>query len=161
MLDRPTLERLYLKQEKLLFNIAIRWTWNAAEAQELVQEAYLRLWTRRLRINPETASSYVYRIVLNLCQKHARRRERWRRVRSLFGANAVSPAGPEVEWQNDQLRSAIEELSENQRKVLLLTEYSDLKQREIAELLDIPIGTVASRRNLAIQRLKEAIHARR
>jgi RNA polymerase sigma-70 factor (ECF subfamily) len=143
---------------KPLYNIAMRWTWNAAEAQELVQEAFVRVWARRHLINSETASSYVYRTALNLCQKHARKRERWQRVKSLFGAIDTAPARPDEEWQDSQLRVAIEKLPQNQRQVLLLTEYSDLKQREIAELLEIPPGTVASRRNTAIKLLKEALN---
>jgi RNA polymerase sigma-70 factor (ECF subfamily) len=157
VLDRSTLERLYLEKEKPLFNIAMRWTWNAAEAQELVQEAFVRVWARRLLVKPDTASSYVYRTVLNLCQKHARKRERWQRVKVLFAASDRSSVEPDEAWQRHSMRAAIESLPDKQRQVLLLTEYSDLKQIEIARLLGIPVGTVASRRNSAIKGLKEAL----
>lgn len=161
MLDRTTLERLYLEQERALFNVALRWTWNAAEAQELVQEAFVRVWAARRRVHAESAGAYVYRTVLNLCQKHARRRDRWRRVReALLRRTQEEPAhNPEQSGQEAQLRDAIERLPDEQRHVLLLTEYTDLKQREIADLLGIPIGTVASRRNTAIQHLKERLDA--
>jgi len=163
MLDRPTLERLYLEQERPLFNVAVRWTWNAAEAQELVQEAFVRVWAARRRVRRETAGAYVYRTVLNLCQKHARRRDRWRLVRAtLLGRpDEGRPRTPEQAGQDAQLREAIERLPDAQRHVLLLTEYTDLKQREIAELLAIPPGTVASRRHTAINTLKESLDAPR
>lgn len=161
MLDRPALERLYLEQERPLFNVALRWTWDAAEAQELVQEAFVRVWAARRRVRAETAGAYVYRTVLNLCQKHARRRDRWRLVRvKLLGLpDEGQPRTPEQAGQETQLREAIERLPDDQRSILLLTEYTDLKQHEIAELLGIPPGTVASRRNTAIKRLKENLHA--
>jgi RNA polymerase sigma-70 factor (ECF subfamily) len=80
----------------------------------------------------------------------------------MFGVAAPGPPGPlgpDQEWQQQRLRNAIEALPLDLRQVLLLTEYSGLKQREIGQLLGIPAGTVASRRNTAIRHLGDALES--
>ena len=155
-MDHPALERLYQRMERPLFNIALRWTWNEAEAQELVQEAFLRLWSARRRLRMETVDSYLYRTVLNLAQKHARRRETWGRVRAMLTGGEPDPT-PDARCDDERVRAAIRALPDDLRATLLLCEYSDLKQREIGEIMGIPTGTVGSRRELAIRRLKEVL----
>ncbi len=156
MLDQKLIEKLYGRLERPLFNIALRWTWNEAEAQELVQEAFVRLWSARWRVRSDTVEAYLYRIVLNLGQKHARRRESWWKVSNLLPGTDRGMS-PEDTVDSARLRDAIKGLPPDIRNVLLLCEFSDLKQREIAELLNIAPGTVASRRHLAVKRLKEAL----
>ncbi len=161
MLSHAEFERLYVDYERPLFNIAWRWTWNDAEAIELVQEAFVRLWARRHQIEAKTSKAYLFKVVINLAQKHARRRDTWQRVRQRLAATpALAPLAarlPDQQWQTDQLRDAIVALPNELRQVLVLTEYSDLSQREIATLLGIPVGTVGSRRHSAVARLKEQL----
>lgn len=158
MLDEIEFECLYRSHEKRLFNIAWRWTWNSAEAQELVHEGFIRIWARRTMIEPATAERYLVRTLINLCHKRARRQRRWNRVRELLPLQRARPDGPESIYQASSLRRAMESLPDKQRDVLLLTEFTDLKQHQIGELLGIPAGTVASRRNTALRRLKDVMH---
>ena len=46
-LDKATLERLYVKLEKPMFNVVYRWLWNNGDAQDVVQEAFLKIWKVR------------------------------------------------------------------------------------------------------------------
>lgn len=158
MLDEAGIEALYRDLEKSLFNIALRWTWSDAEAHELVQEAFLKLWSARWRIRAETSRAYAYKTVLNLAQKHARKRQTWWRVRQLL-PDADFDTSPERSYDDARVQAAIRQLPEAQRSVLLLCEFSDLKHREIARILGIPPGTVGSRRNHALKRLREMFHA--
>lgn len=158
MLDEIEFERLYQDLEKRLFNIAYRWTWNAAEAQELVHEGFIRVWARRAAIDPATAERYLVRTLINLCHKRARRQRRWNHVRELLPLSRAKPEPPEASYQANSLRRAIEALPDKHRDVLLLAEFTDMKQHQIGELLGIPAGTVASRRNTALLKLKEAMH---
>ena len=155
MLNKVQFERLYQASEKQLFNIAYRWTWNHAEAQELVHEAFIRVWSRRLFIDPARAHAYLVRTVVNLCQKFVRRRRRGQRVHETLGLTAERAPEPDQDYHRQQMRNAIETLPDALRHVLLLTEFTDMKQTEIGDLLGIPAGTVASRRNTAVRRLKE------
>ena len=158
MLDESEFERLYRGLEKRLFNIAWRWTWNSAEAQELVHDCFVQVWARRARIHPSTAEHYLVRTLINLCHKRARKHRRWKRVREMLPLLSTKPERPAASYQMDALHQAMESLPDTQRDVLLLTEFTDMKQREIAELLGIPTGTVASRRNTALRSLKEIMH---
>lgn len=153
---------LYQRLEKPLYNAAYRYVWQRHEAQDLVQEAFLQLWQRRVQIDRETADRYLWVMTLNL----ARKRRRWRALRQFLQledvpdlpADLVSPeqALADAEQQR-QLADAIEQLSEKLRSVLLLTEFSEYSYEVVAELLAIPPGTVASRRHLALKQLRTTL----
>lgn len=157
MLDTAAFEALYRAEEKRLFNIAYRWTWNAADAAELVHETFARIWDRRRSIDPSRASAYAARTVVNLCHKKARRRRRWQRVREALHLVPLRPREPTERHDDTVVRRAVEALPEDLRDVLLLTEFSGLKHGEVAEILGIAPGTVGSRRNRALKRLEEEL----
>lgn len=155
---------LYQRLETPLYNAAYRYVWQRQEAQDLVQEAFLQVWQRRARIQPDTADRYLWVAVLNL----ARKRRRWRALRHFLHLDDVPelPAdtpSPEQHWQADQQQqlvlAAIDALSEKLRSVLLLTEFSELPYDAVAAMLNIPAGTVASRRSLAIRQLRAMVVA--
>lgn len=162
---------LYQRLETPLYNAAYRYVWQRSDAQDLVQEAFLQLWQRRDQIAPDTADRYLWVTTLNL----ARKRRRWRALRQFLSIDSSHRDGlpidgaeltadtpsPEQQLANSQqdghLRAAIDTLSEKLRQVLLLTEFSELSYDTVAQLLEIPAGTVASRRNLAIKQLRVAL----
>ncbi len=142
-----------------MFNIALRWTWNSAEADELVQEAFLKLWSRRRGIKPMTANAYLFRTLLNLCQNFSRRRDVVHRAKQWLGLDGTKEIGsqPDSYVDGKALQRAIDTLKPAQRSVLLLVEFSGLSHKEVAEVLNIPVGTVGSRRNTALAKLKEQL----
>lgn len=158
--DRADLERLYARLDKPLFNVVYRWIWDREEALDVVQEAFVRLWRRRDEVDPATVEALVYRIALNLASNRRRARKLWRWV-SLEAvwdrsSSAVSADERLAGAQRERaLRDAVEALPEDLRRVVMLCEYSDLSQRQIAELLKIPPGTVGSRRHRALALLRE------
>lgn len=156
MLSRSRFEQLYRDCERPFYNIAIRWVWSSSGAVEIVQETFLRVWSRRLFIRQEAAAGYAHRVLLNLCHDHGRRRAR----REL--ALDHEPVDPSAETADEallhgELRAALESLPRIQRDVILLAEFGGLKQREIAEILDIAPGTVGSRRTAALKALRKKL----
>jgi RNA polymerase sigma-70 factor (ECF subfamily) len=158
-------EALYKRLEKPLYNLAYRYVWNSEEAQDILHDAFMQLWARRERLVAITADRYAWITVLNF----ARKRRRWSRTkRFLSGEDSLAslPATAAVESEAARaeehalLRSAIERLPEKLRSVLLLVEFSELSYDSIAELLSIPSGTVASRRNLAVKQLRSEFKER-
>ncbi len=160
-LDEAALEQLYQCMERRLYNVAYRWVWNAHDAQELVQETFLRLWKMRTRVEMRTVEPLVYRIALNLARKRARRRKVLRWVG--LGEDQVldEQDGAESQLVSRQLdaevREAIERLPDHYREVILMCEFSEMTYAEIASALKIKSGTVASRRHEAISRLRESL----
>lgn len=160
-LDRAALEALYTRLERPLYNLVYRWVWDAADAQELVQEAFVRLWDMRDRVRPETVEPLAWRIALNLAASRRRTRRLWRWVglESVAGARAAGGAAERLE-ENERdaaVRAAVEALPEKLRRVVLLCELGEMSQVQVAEVLGIPVGTVGSRRHAALARLRESL----
>jgi RNA polymerase sigma-70 factor (ECF subfamily) len=161
-LDRPTLERLYVKLEKPMFNVVYRWLWSAGEAQDVVQEAFLKVWSVRDAVDPATVEPLLYRTALNLASN---RRRSWRLWRWVGLDAAGAEASPEATTEEAlagaetrrRVRAAIEALPERLRQVILLSEYSELSHQQIGAALGIPPGTVGSRRHAALAALSREL----
>jgi RNA polymerase sigma-70 factor (ECF subfamily) len=157
-LDQKTLEALYVKLEGPIHNVVYRWLWDTAEARDVTQEAFLNVWKARERVDLATVEPLLYRTALNL----ASNRRRSRRIWQWLGLDAAS-AEPlrtmstedaiDREKQRILVRKAIDALPERLRQVVMLAEYSELSYEEIAAALEIPIGTVGSRRSAAMREL--------
>lgn len=135
------------------------------DAEDLSQEAFARAFRARARLDPERPFyPWLYQILRRLCYNFTRDTSSRRRKLDQAGGWLVAEAtvraaadDPERVRANDELRrrleAAIRELPAAQREVLVLKEFEGLKYREIAVLLDVPIGTVMSRLYAARQRL--------
>lgn len=157
-LTQAELEKLYTRMEAPLYNVVFRRLWDPADAQDVVQEAFLSLWRARARVRLATVEPLLYRTALNLAAKRRRSRRLWRWI-GLEAAGERSsgePGADEALAQGERearLRRAVDGLPEKLARVLLLTEISGLSHAEVGAALGIPAGTVASRRHLAFKRL--------
>lgn len=161
-MDRATLEALYRAEEGALYNVVYRWVWQRAEAMEIVQEAFTRLWRMRARVQPKTARALVYRVALNL----AANRRRWSKARRFIGLESVGhhhderpdAEGTLMEAERDaRVRAAVDALPEKLRRVVMLCELGGMSYAQVARTLEIPEGTVASRRHAALKRLRDTL----
>lgn len=147
----------YQRLERPLFDVLYRMLWNTHECEDLMQDAFLRVWRRRKLVAESSLDSLIWVAALNL----ARNRLRWRR---LWRSEAF-----DAEWPDDQgltpeesanrltqqrrVHDALERLPAAMREVVLLSKFAELSHGQIATLLRIPSGTVASRLHQAIGRL--------
>lgn len=154
-LTRQELERLYGEIEVSLYNYALRWVWNPRTAEDLVHDAFVRVWSARASVRPETLKALVYKALHNLCLNEVRKR-RLREVVPFLDLFSSGEGEEEFVRRNDlrELKNALEALPGDLRVVLLMTEFSDLSYDEVARLLRIPPGTVASRKSRAIEALR-------
>jgi RNA polymerase sigma-70 factor (ECF subfamily) len=158
------LEELHARLERPLYNPAFRWTWNRDDASDLVQEAFVRLWKMRRRVDLRRAEPLLYRILLNLVASRGRSRRIWRWVSlGVLGETAISERGPEQQLVEEtraaEVRDAVEALPEELRKVVLLCECTELTYDQVAGILGISAGTVGSRRNRALRQMRERLGA--
>jgi RNA polymerase sigma-70 factor (ECF subfamily) len=147
---------------------------DAHRGEDLAQEAFARLYAKRADYQPAARfSTYLWRVALNLCYDELRRLKRRPETsldaRSLDGdetfsildAHVAVEASPDSEMvsseQAEIVRAALQKLPEHYRTVVVLRHYEDLKFREIAEVLDIPEGTVKSRMAEGLQQLSEIL----
>jgi len=163
-LSRAEFEALYLRLERRIFNIVYRWVWDREESHDLVQETFLKLWRMRENVRRETVEPLVYRIATNLAANRRRSRRLWRwtglaLVRSRASCKARIADDLERREERRAVRYAIEELPNHLRQVILMCEYSELSYADIGTALGIPAGTVGSRRNAALKRLRKSLES--
>ena len=156
--DRAAFEELFRLYEKPLTNYLYRLCGNRARSEDLLQDAFLRLWKAAPTYEPSAkVSTYIFRIAHNLFLNDAARR----REKALESMEAETRSDPGSDLNRrevvSQVQRAIEELPDGEREVLLLSEYNGFKYAEISEILGIPVGTVKSRMFSAVQKLKEAL----
>jgi len=161
-LDRALLESVYVRLEKPIYNVVYRWLWNREDASDVVQEAFVRLWKMRRKVDPSTVDALVYRIALNLAASRWRSQKRWRWA-SLSALKLAPSAALSVETQAvreeeaSRVRRAVESLPERLRRVITLCELAELSYEEVGRILGIPAGTVGSRRHRALRLLRERL----
>jgi RNA polymerase sigma-70 factor (ECF subfamily) len=133
------------------------------EAEELAQETMVTVWRKAELFDPAraAASTWIFCIARNLRIDALRREGRAAAYRLDLSEEPDAPATPEVEHllrQRDaRVRAELAQLSAAQREVLRLAFFQDRPHSEIAELLDLPLGTVKSRIRLALDRLRRAL----
>jgi len=153
---------LMRKYEKPLFAFICRILGSRREAEDLFQETFLRIFQKRGTYREGMPfPPWMYRICLNLCRDH--QRERMRKPEKLFHDEKQSEqiADPKARMTRNlivyRVKMAVNGLPEKLRHVFLLHNYQGLTYSEIAETLDIPVGTVKSRMNLAVTHLAEEL----
>ena len=156
-----------------LFGPALGMTRNRADAEDLVQETYLKAYQKFHQYQPGTnIKAWLYRILTNTYITSYRKAQRSPKRASsdtvedwqLADAASHSEVGlksAEVEalesLPSSQLRDALDSLSEEHRMVVLMADVEGMSYKEIAEELGVPMGTVMSRLNRARKNLRSAL----
>jgi RNA polymerase sigma-70 factor (ECF subfamily) len=155
------LAELYRRYGARLYSLGVRQLGDRQLAEELVQETFIRLWRSASAYDPEKGSvaAYVFTIARRIAV------DLWRRPSS-------RPFEPEPEETPDTrdpvstmltglvVRDALQMISPQHREVLELSYRGELSQREIADVLGIPLGTVKTRTYYALRALKLALSER-
>ena len=147
---------LYAAHATGVRRMAYLMTGDANEAEDLVQEAFVRLGGRLLTLrDPERAAGYVYRTVMNLARDHGRRLRRDQEISKRLPQEVSSPA-PDV-GDKDELWSALLRLPIRHRAVLFLRYYLDLSEAQAAEVLSCSTSAVKSLTHRASASLKQQL----
>src|SRR5689334_22917434 len=129
--DQRRVEELYLRLERKLTSVVYRWLWNREETRDVIQEAFVRLWQMRDRVEWSRAEPLIYRIALNLASRRRRSRRIWQFV-TLSEARTDGPAGEAAPVSDDDrareqaVRRAIDALPERHRRVLVMTMHAEM-----------------------------------
>ena len=149
--------RFVRAEQEPLFRAAVLLCGDRGIAEDLVQTAFVRTYDRWDRLRHENPAAYARRIVANA---HI---DRWRRSRGRERlTDDVPDAGradetPQVD-QRDAVLRALAELSDRERRVVVLRFLSDLSEADTATVLGIPQGTVKSVTNRAVAKLRASHH---
>jgi RNA polymerase sigma-70 factor (ECF subfamily) len=130
-------------------------------AEDATQQALVAIWRDLPQLrDPARFDAWSYRLLVNACYTEGRAVRHWSpNLRVLpEDAPAVTNALDEV-IDRDRLESAIRRLSADHRTVLVLHHYADLPPDRVAQILEIPVGTVHSRLHYAMRAMRAALDA--
>ena len=172
--DRAAFAQLVRRHQTALFNFALRQVRVQQVAEDVVQEAFVRVVSNAADFKHEARfTTWVYTITRNLCIDQMRKRA-LRKHASLDDARGADSDGPtlgemtadqranvEREATGDELKEriarAVDELPDDQREVFLMREVSNLPFKEIADITGVPENTVKRRMRYALERLQAAL----
>ncbi len=175
MADQATFAAQAMEHMPALYAAAMRMTRNKSDAEDLVQETYLKAYRAFASFQEGTnLRAWLYRILTNTFINIYRAKKRrpdesdlddvedlylYRRLGGLEGAAAGRSAEDEVLDQitEGEVKAAIEALPEQFRMAVLLADVEGFQYKEIAEILDIPIGTVMSRLHRGRRALQKSL----
>jgi RNA polymerase sigma-70 factor, ECF subfamily len=158
--DRAAFELLYHRYVRSVFGLALRRLRDRQRAEDAVQETFAAVWRSAASYRPERgpAAPWLYAVARNAIVD--RLRTRAEPTADLPETASEDPGPPEraesaeVAWR---VHRALEDLPAREREVLELAYWSGLSQSEVANYLDIPLGTVKTRTRSALSRLAGAL----
>lgn len=159
--DESAFADLVRRHQRPLLNFFLR-SGALHESEDLVQETFVRLYRYRDRYQPVARFvTFLYHLARNVWIDRTRRMARTRRLSDALREEAIhreqTHLGPAAGAVMDAA-TALAALSPKLRDVVVLHIYHGLRYHEIAEVLEIPEGTVKSRMNLAMTALRKALH---
>ena len=157
--DVNAFEQIVLTHQKNIYNLALKMVGNPDDAFDISQDAFLRAYNSLSSFHGDSKLSvWLYRLTSNICIDFLRKKKRRNEVQLsiLEDDDEDRPLdipddrfSPDVELDRAEQRKAIHEglaqLPENDRKILTLREISGLSYEEIAQALDLELGTVKSK----------------
>jgi RNA polymerase sigma-70 factor (ECF subfamily) len=158
--DRRAFGELVRCHREGVVNVVYRMCGDTNLAEDAAQEAFIRAWQHLPGYRPRSPfRNWVYRIATNVALDSLRRERETVDIDAL--SLATSDEGPEAtvegKERGERVRQAVLALPSASRAVLVLREYEGLSYQEIADTLDIPMGTVMSRLNYARNRLRQSL----
>ena len=173
--DQGAFETLYRRYEKPIFSFIYRMVLSAADAEDLCQETFLKVIRAKKKYR-KTAKfkTWLFHIALNLCRDRARRMkfrshlslnshaftqdsEEIRKQQSIWDSSSDPAKRAQTDEMNILVRQAFMKLPQQQRTVVILRQYHDLKFSEIAEIMNCPLGTAKSLNHRGREKLMKAL----
>ena len=158
--DRGAFELLYQRYARPVFALALRRLGDRGRAEDAVQETFASIWRSAGSYRRERGpgAPWLYAVARNaITDRRRARSELPAEVPETPSADAEPDERAESNWTAWRVHRALAELPDNERVVLELAYWGGLSQSEIAEFLNIPLGTVKTRTRSALGRLAESL----
>jgi RNA polymerase sigma-70 factor, ECF subfamily len=163
--DAEAFTTLYDRHSHAAFSLAYRVMGERQAAEDLAQDAFLKLWRSATSYRPERGSvrTWLLSIVRNRgidqIRSQASRRRTQEKIEALAQRSQPSEAFAET-WRNsqrDQVREALNTLPPEQLKILELAYFSGYTHVQISELVDVPLGTIKGRMRLGLKKMRDYV----
>lgn len=159
--DREAYERLARGAARRLYLVAYRILRDTDQAEDAVQQTLVAIWQDLTSLrDPDRFEAWTYRMIVRQCRSEARR-HRLLRSKVVDLSEEMASSADEIGDVaiRDQLERAFQALSHDHRAVVVLHHYVGLPLGEIADILDIPYGTVGSRLHHAMRAMRATLDA--
>jgi RNA polymerase sigma-70 factor (ECF subfamily) len=130
-------------------------------AEDATQQALVAVWRDLPQLrDPARFDAWSYRVLVRACYTEGRRARQWSPNLRILSADEPSETGEfDAVIHRDELERAIRRLSVDHRTVLVLHHYADIPVDRVAQILEIPVGTVFSRLHHAMRTMRAALDA--
>lgn len=157
--DESAFKEIYERYKSRILNFFFRMCLNEHLAEELLQELFVRIWINLPKFNPKFKFyTYLYRSAHNLWVNEFRRKKEILMAEFDISSSHEQPLDKIIKTEEfERLQKALSSLPEGERAALILSEYNGLSYDEIAEVLEVPLGTVKSRIFRALERLRDKL----
>lgn len=162
--DKAALEQLYDRYEKILFSFLYKMLEDRELAEEALQEVFIKIWCGKGVYDESKGkfTSWLFRMAQNTAIDLIRKRKKPSAPIEEAGhmASHDLPVDQQAEWQEKkaEIETAVQHLSIEQQKMIDLFYFKGHTHETIADMCDIPLGTVKSRIRLALKKLKISLH---
>ncbi|TGB02393.1 RNA polymerase sigma factor [Halobacillus salinus] len=159
--DKQSLEAIYDKYEKLLYSFVIKLSSDHSLAEEVLQEVFIKLWTQKAKYDNTKGkfSSWIVTITRYTAIDIIRSKKESVSLEEETDVPEEQSESVEdlVEWKekSSTIRKALDQLSDEQRKIVDLFYFKGCSQSVIAKECDLPLGTVKGRLRLALKHLRK------
>jgi RNA polymerase sigma-70 factor (ECF subfamily) len=166
--DAEAFATLYDRHSRAAFSLAYRMMGERQAAEDLAQDAFLKVWRSASSYRAERGSvrTWILSIVHNRGIDQLRTQASWRRTQDKIEASAPRSQPSEAfaeTWRNsqrDQVREALNTLPPEQLTILELAYFSGYTHVEISDLLRLPLGTVKGRMRLGLKKIRDYFESR-
>jgi RNA polymerase sigma-70 factor (ECF subfamily) len=157
--DQQAFAALVRKYQGSVFRQAYAMVGDRMEAEDIAQDAFVKAFYAIKKLDNEYAfTSWLSRIVSNACYDHLKKASRRKNVPLLDHERKASRESPIERSQTRMtIRQALQKLSPDHREIIILRDVQGYTYNEIADILNIPVGTVKSRISIARTTLKEEL----
>lgn len=157
--DREAFQQLYRNTEKTIYGFILSITRNPQDAEEIMQETFLKIWTSAGSYRSQGKPlAWMFTIARNLCYMKFRDQKHEADIGlSDLSEGELGEFCPQIENAADKLVlfAALQILKEEERQIVLLHTTAGMKHREIAAGLDLPLPTVLSKYNRAMKKMQQ------
>jgi RNA polymerase sigma-70 factor, ECF subfamily len=155
--DREAFAKLFEQYKNLVFKTAYLMFGNKEEAEDALQEVFIQVHRSLSAYDPRKGafSTWLHRITVNYCLNQGRKRHAHLLALEDVSAVFAHEFPGERLAEKEAMEQALNKLSDRQKAVVILRYYWALPYSEISEILDIPLGTVKSRLDLALKTMRK------
>jgi RNA polymerase sigma-70 factor (ECF subfamily) len=164
--DPRAMEALYENFKTSLFNLALRYTYNYAAAEDVIQDVFIKVFTNLHTLDDDKAFvGWLYRIAVNTCFSYLRSHKKFRQrtipLEDIQGVYADSGPSETERAENRFLEESIQILPPRLKSVFLLHDVQGFKHLEVAQILRCSVGTSKSQLFKARKKIRKYLEIKR